>query len=291
MNFFLLAQITATFIFTDGTQLEVKKTTTRSDIPVFAVTASANDGNLPQNTLDHNLETRWSASGDGQWIRYDFGALTLVDRVTVAWYLGDTRRALFEIAVSPDAVTWTTVFTGQSSGQTLEPEIYDFPQTNTRYVRLLGHMNTSSQWNSITEVAPTVMGAPVVVTVRKGGLCGKLPIRLACVASIPIDGAVAVHWAWVAHNFARLGVTTMNPDSVTVMVNHRLGFSSRMTCLPITGCSASIFAVVLWGSTYAYLKPGPLPAEQVEILSGALLQSAGAQPAGSIVWPYTWKQP
>jgi len=42
--------------------------------PVASVVASANDGNLPQNTLDNSLATRWSAQGDGQWIRYDLGA-------------------------------------------------------------------------------------------------------------------------------------------------------------------------------------------------------------------------
>ncbi len=30
------------------------------------VTASSNDGNLPANVLDNDLNTRWSASGDGQ---------------------------------------------------------------------------------------------------------------------------------------------------------------------------------------------------------------------------------
>src|SRR5881392_2088052 len=38
-------------------------------VPVVSVVASANDGNIPQNTLDNNLATRWSAYGDGQWIR------------------------------------------------------------------------------------------------------------------------------------------------------------------------------------------------------------------------------
>jgi hypothetical protein len=35
---------------------------------VASVSASADDGNVPANTLDDNLGTRWSAKGDGQWI-------------------------------------------------------------------------------------------------------------------------------------------------------------------------------------------------------------------------------
>jgi poly(beta-D-mannuronate) lyase len=38
------------------------------------VTASTNDGNLPGNAVDGNLATRWSANGDGQWLRLDLGS-------------------------------------------------------------------------------------------------------------------------------------------------------------------------------------------------------------------------
>src|SRR5436305_13229446 len=78
-------------------------------LPATSVVASANDGNLPQNTLDNTLATRWSAQGDGQWIRYDLGAIVDIDRVAVAWYLGDSRIAYFDIEVSWNAVVWWRV--------------------------------------------------------------------------------------------------------------------------------------------------------------------------------------
>jgi len=44
-------------------------------VPVAGVVASGyQDPNVPQNTLDTDFATRWSAYGDGQWIRYDLGA-------------------------------------------------------------------------------------------------------------------------------------------------------------------------------------------------------------------------
>src|SRR6266516_3278786 len=110
-------------------------------LPATSVVASANDGNLPQNTLDNTLATRWSAQGDGQWIRYDLGGLAAIDHVDIAWYVGDTRIAYFDIQVSLDTVTWTKVFSGQSSGQTLQLERYAFPTTSGRYVRIVGHGN------------------------------------------------------------------------------------------------------------------------------------------------------
>ena len=57
-----------------------------------SVIASGHDGNVPQHTLDHDLATRWSASGDGQWIRYDLGAHVAINRVSVAWYAGEPNN-------------------------------------------------------------------------------------------------------------------------------------------------------------------------------------------------------
>src|SRR5881409_3984187 len=142
-----------------------------------SVVASANDGNVPQNTLDKSLATRWSAQGDGQWIRYDLGALAAIDHLDIAWYLGDTRTASFDIQVSLDAVTWTKVFAGQSSGQTLQLESYAFPTTSGRYVRIVGHGNSTSTWNSITEVGilGTALPALPVASVVASGNDGNLP--------------------------------------------------------------------------------------------------------------------
>src|SRR5437016_3834674 len=133
-------------------------------LPVASAIASGDDGNIPQNTLDNNLATRWSASGDGQWIRYDLGAVTAVGPVTIAWYRGTEWASAFDIEVSLDSLTWTRVFTGRSSGQTLQPERYDFPTVPGRYVRIVGHGQWSgttqlSLWNSITETAIYVSAA------------------------------------------------------------------------------------------------------------------------------------
>src|SRR2546427_557752 len=140
--------------------------------PAVSVVASANDGNIPQNTLDNNLATRWSAYGDGQWIRYDLGAFMAVNRVDIAWYRGNEWASGFEIQVSSDTVTWTKLFSGQSSGQTLQLERYDFPTRAGRYVRLTGHGQWSAPthptlWNSMREIAindTAVTVNPVPVT-------------------------------------------------------------------------------------------------------------------------------
>ncbi|HEU0011995.1 MAG TPA: discoidin domain-containing protein [Verrucomicrobiae bacterium] len=121
-------------------------------LPVASVTASANDGNVPENTLDGSLTTRWSASGDGQWIRFDLGAAATVGTVKIAWYQGNQRTTSFDIQTSDNASSWSTVFTGASSGATTGLESYDVADSVRRYVRIVGHGNSQNLWNSITEV-------------------------------------------------------------------------------------------------------------------------------------------
>jgi len=118
-----------------------------------AVSASTNDGNLPGNTVDNSLATRWSANGDGQWIQYDLGTTRTVSRVKVAVYNGNSRRNHFELQLSACCGTWATVFSGESSGTTTAEAAYDFAAQDARYVRYLGHGNSVNAFNSVTEVS------------------------------------------------------------------------------------------------------------------------------------------
>ena len=172
---------------TPGQTVTPTPTATPGTGPIFveitpgaaAVSASANDGNLPGNTVDGSLSTRWSANGDGHWIRYDLGASRLVARVSIAFYNGNLRRGLFDLQVSSDNATWTNVLTGaQSSGTSTQEQLFDIPDTLARYVRYLGHGNSINSWNSLTEVSlftpsdvpptatPTPTSTPLVTPTR-----------------------------------------------------------------------------------------------------------------------------
>src|SRR6266511_1555097 len=191
-------------------------------VPLTATAVAASgyeDPNVPQSTLDNNLATRWSAEGDGQWIRYDLGAVMAVGPVDIAWYRGTDWASAFEIQVSLDSVTWTPVFAGRSSGQTLQPERYDFAAITGRYVRIVGHGQWSgttqlSLWNSITEVA--ISGSAAVVD----------PKPVAVVASgyqdpnVPqntLDNDLGTRWSanddglWILYDLG----STMNVGPVT----------------------------------------------------------------------------
>ena len=117
-----------------------------------AVTASANDGNVPANTVDNNMSTRWSANGDGHWIRYDLGTTRTVTRVRIGFYNGNVRQSRFDLQTSSDNVSWSNALTGAlSNGTSTQQQNFDFTDRSARYVRYLGHGNTVNSWNSIIE--------------------------------------------------------------------------------------------------------------------------------------------
>lgn len=132
---------------------DIRSDPVRLDIPPGAATASASaDSNRrPAATLDRNLGTYWAAQGDGQWLQYDLGATYRLSRVLIAWYLGNKGKASFEIQVSTNGNSFTTVVAGQSSGATNAPESYALPDVSARYVRIVGHGNSVNGWNLVAE--------------------------------------------------------------------------------------------------------------------------------------------
>jgi hypothetical protein len=114
--------------------------------------------------LDNNLSTYWALVTDGAWIQYDFGAIKQMNQVLIAFASGDRRTANFEIMASTDKTNWTQVYTGTSSGSTLQAQTFSFTPVNARYMRVVGHGNSSSGWNSFTEIGVNGEDLPTVST-------------------------------------------------------------------------------------------------------------------------------
>jgi hypothetical protein len=151
-----------TFKANDGTvdsntatvSITVQDTTTcGTNLPISGVTASGSEsGNPPSAVLDNNLATRWASDGVGQFITADLGSTQNICSVDIAWYNGNARQYHFVIATSTDGTTFTTKFSGDSSGTTLNSEKYTIPATDARYVRVTVNGNTANSWASITEL-------------------------------------------------------------------------------------------------------------------------------------------
>ena len=188
-------------------------------LPVISVAASADDGNVAANTLDNNLATRWSAQGDGQWIFFDLGTRFTVASAKIAWHQGDQRIAQFDIQTSGDAASWTTVFSGASSGTALGLESCDVADSTGRYVRIVGHGNTVNDWNSICEVE--IYGS-TVTTVPPSPTGTLLPVQSVAASSyesanVPanaLDKNLATRWSavgdgqWILFNLGSRSTVT-----------------------------------------------------------------------------------
>jgi len=125
---------------------------TQAPLTVVATEASAHDGNGPERLVDGDLTTRWSASGDNAYAVLDYGQVAEFDAVRGAFHKGNARASKFDVAVSVDGETWTTVLEGaQSSGAVLGLERFPFAPVKARYVKYIGHGNTANMWTSVNE--------------------------------------------------------------------------------------------------------------------------------------------
>ncbi len=120
---------------------------------IAGVTASAEpqSDNPAKHAIDGSLETRWAAEGN-VYIDLDLGEVKPVGYAGIAIYNGNSRIQNLEIKLSKDGKSWTTVFSGQSSGTTADIELYDLKASEARYVRVCGNETTSGTWNSFLEI-------------------------------------------------------------------------------------------------------------------------------------------
>jgi len=146
------------------------------------------DSGVPQvvaRTLDGDLDTHWSHSGDGRWVQYDLGTNKRLSILKMATYQGNVRSYVFDLLVSTDASNWTTVLNRSQSPEQLGLQDYNLPPIDpVRYVRIVGHgythnttVNTTTNaiaevelWggDTGTAVAPAITTQPVAQTVALG---------------------------------------------------------------------------------------------------------------------------
>ena len=150
---------TLTFAYTDFVQdpiMNAEEITAFTRYTIANVEASTvpEPANGPANAIDGDQTTRWAGSGDPVWIQFDLGQEKTVSAVGVATMLSDQRATIFDVEVSTDGNEWIQAYSGATSGTQTGVEYFRINDLNARYVRLIGHGNTSensSIWTSITE--------------------------------------------------------------------------------------------------------------------------------------------
>ena len=121
------------------TLLSQGKTATASSAEAAAFPASA--------AVDGNAGTRWSSAfSDPQWLQVDLGASSAITRVELDWETAAAKA--FQIQVSDDAVTWTSIYsTTTSTGGTQSLTV----NGTGRYVRMYGTQRTTGYGYSLWE--------------------------------------------------------------------------------------------------------------------------------------------
>ena len=126
---------------------------TCSNTTIANIRASSYDnGHPPTNAIDSNLNTYWSSSNFGARIVSDLGSSKAVCSISIVWHEGESSQYRFAISLSNDGLSFTTVGYFRSS-QTDQPQTYDIPDTNARYVRIAVYGNTAGTPSGITELA------------------------------------------------------------------------------------------------------------------------------------------
>jgi hypothetical protein len=136
------------------------------ELQVFGEPVSATAPNLARNrpaaassiegasftadkAVDQNTTTRWSSQfSDPQWISIDLGAIVQVNRVLLRWETA--YGSAYQIQVSNDAQTWTTIF-ATSTGDGGIDDLTGLSGTG-RYMRVLGTHRATPWGYSLWEI-------------------------------------------------------------------------------------------------------------------------------------------
>lgn len=92
------------------------------------------------NTLDNNLTTYWQGKSASSpwWLKYDLGSIYNLSYVTIYWHK-DYGAANYDLQISNDNLSWTTVYSAQSTpASTTNPVkvLLELTGKSARYLRI-----------------------------------------------------------------------------------------------------------------------------------------------------------
>lgn len=122
------------------------------EVKNVSVSSQPQEQNPKEAAIDGNINTRWSAEGENEWIAVDLGSKQTISTITLSFYQGTKRVTYFDIEVSADGTNYTKVFSGESSGLTDDYETYFVGEHTVRYIRINSRGNSANKWNSFNEI-------------------------------------------------------------------------------------------------------------------------------------------
>ena len=128
----------------------------KDDLGVNRATASSTQNPQfgPEKTIDNNPGTYWMSTNSlNPSITLDLGAQRILCQIKIAWQDGNTHPYSFNLAVSKNGVAYTNVFSGTSSGNTVNPELYGLGESDARYVKITVTQSTPGIPNSVAKIS------------------------------------------------------------------------------------------------------------------------------------------
>ncbi len=119
--------------------------------------------------IDGSTSTRWASQGSANAI-CDLGSAKPVTHVKVAVWKPTERSTNYTLAVSSNGSSYTTIFSGSSSGSTWDS--YDVNDT-IRYVKISPNGTSAGDWASILELE-VYNGEATATTTTTGGVSGSV---------------------------------------------------------------------------------------------------------------------
>src|SRR5215475_9509489 len=155
-----------------------------------AVASSAEGPFVAANAVDGAAGTRWgSAFTNNEWIYVDLGSAATISRVVLNWETA--YGSGYQIQVSDNATTWTTIFTTTTGNGGAD----DLTVSGSgRYVRMLGTARATQYGYSLFEfqVFGTVGGAATLLSQGRPAVASS--VEGPFVAANAVDGAAGTRW-------------------------------------------------------------------------------------------------
>ncbi|GAA0854770.1 polysaccharide lyase family 7 protein [Aliiglaciecola litoralis] len=127
---------------------------------VYPIVSVIDDGSYeadfaPDYATDNNTasSSRWSSDGTNTFLTLDLGSPQTIAALTIKWFKGAKRVALFAVQTSLDNINWLDALSQtQSSGKHSGFELVSLDESQARYIKILGFGNNLDSNNGIVEV-------------------------------------------------------------------------------------------------------------------------------------------
>lgn len=138
--------------------------------------------NKPENILDGSLSTIWTAQNvtdqTPATLTIDLGSSKYLSTIGLGFGLGKERLYTFDVAVSENSMTYSTVISKTTSGATEAVQYFDLGQTEGRYVRVRFFKRADSKDNGWLRVSELELYGSSEPLVGAGGILAQKKLDL-----------------------------------------------------------------------------------------------------------------